>query len=62
MSKYKMVCGRCGSEEVRADAYAEWNIETQEWEISNVFDKGSVCEGDECQGLETRIIEIAIEE
>jgi len=37
-----------------ADAYAAWNIERQEWELVNTFDKGAVC--DDCDG-ETRIKE-----
>lgn len=52
----RMVCGTCGSDDVRADAYAEWNEELQQWEVSAVFDKGAVCEP--CGG-ETRIEEVA---
>jgi hypothetical protein len=48
--KEKPVCRECGSDDVRADAYAVWNVEAQEWEVSATFDKGSVCEkcGGEC--------------
>ncbi len=42
--KLKMVCSRCGSENVRADAYAEWDVDNQKWELTTTFDKGSVCE------------------
>ena len=49
-----MICSYCGSENVMADAYAAWNIERQEWELVNTFDKGAVC--DDCDG-ETRIKE-----
>ncbi len=38
------VCPRCGSDNVAADAAARWNREWQEWEVSNVFDKGHGCE------------------
>jgi hypothetical protein len=37
------VCPRCGSDNVAADAAARWNREEQEWEVSNVFDKGHGC-------------------
>lgn len=40
------VCPRCGSDNVAADAAARWNVERQEWEVSNVFDKGHGC--DDC--------------
>jgi hypothetical protein len=42
-------CNECGSTDVLADAYATWNIETQEWEILNIFDNYvcNVC-GGEC--------------
>jgi hypothetical protein len=55
MPKMQMICRNCGSINVVADAYAGWNVETQAWEISNVFDKGAHC--DECEG-ETRIDEV----
>ncbi|MBR0693633.1 hypothetical protein [Bradyrhizobium lablabi] len=46
----KPVCDECGSDDVKADAYAEWCVESQTWEISATFEKGSVCEscGGEC--------------
>lgn len=50
--KEKPICRACKSDDVRADAYAEWNVEKQEWEISATFDKGAVCET--CGG-ETRL-------
>jgi hypothetical protein len=46
--KQKPVCGNCGSSDVLADAYASWNSETQDWELSNTFDKGAHCES--CDG------------
>ena len=51
----KMICATCGGDDVRADAYAAWNVDTQEWELVTTFDKGSVCE--DCGG-ECRIEEI----
>lgn len=50
--KEQPVCNRCGNEDVLADAYASWNFETQEWEISQAFDKNAFCPG--CDG-ETKI-------
>ena len=46
------VCSLCGSENIKADAYAVWDPETQQWELSETFDKGAYCQG--CDG-ETRI-------
>jgi hypothetical protein len=42
------VCPRCKSDNVAADAAARWNPEQQDWEISNIFDKGHGC--DNCGG------------
>jgi hypothetical protein len=56
MSVLLMVCGTCGSTKVLADAFAEWNVSNQQWELQNTFDKGAYCEG-KCDG-ETRIEEI----
>jgi hypothetical protein len=52
--KVKMVCSQCGSDEVRADAYAEWDVESQSWELAQTFDKGAHC--DKCDA-ETRLEE-----
>lgn len=57
--RVKMICGHCGGENVQADAYAHWNVETQQWELTNTFDKGAIC--DDCDG-ETRIKEVIIPE
>lgn len=48
----KPVCRTCGSDEVVSDAYAAWNVDRQEWEVSATFDKGATCE--KCGG-ETRL-------
>jgi hypothetical protein len=50
-------CGACGGENVRKDAYAEWNVELQQWELSAIFDH-TVC--DDC-GCEDSAIEKVIE-
>jgi hypothetical protein len=44
MKKEYPVCSFCGSDNVRADAYAQWNRDRQEWELTTTFDKGAVCE------------------
>ena len=46
-----MACATCGSTEVLADAYAEWDVEAQEWEVQSVMDKGHHCNAcdDECR-------------
>lgn len=47
MARIKIVCSVCGSDDVRRDATAAWNVETQAWELAAVMDQG-YCEG--CQG------------
>lgn len=34
----KPVCPRCGSEDLACDATARWDIESQSWDISGLFD------------------------
>jgi hypothetical protein len=36
--KIKKVCEKCGSEDVWVDAAAEWNTDTQSWELGNMWD------------------------
>ena len=38
MTKHKVKCGTCGSEEVRKDAWGAWCVETQEWELDAIYD------------------------
>lgn len=59
MTKIIMVCRRCGSADVGADASARWNTDTQEWELTSTYDKGSSCEV--CEG-ECRIEEMPLED
>ena len=54
MKKLNMVCSSCGSHNVLRDAYVEWNVEAQDWEIRSVFD-ASIC--DDC-GAEGCIEEV----
>lgn len=43
-------CTECGSTDVRIDAWASWNEETQEWELAETYDNPYCmeCEG-ECK-------------
>lgn len=50
----KMVCSECGGDNVKADAYATWDVANQRWECAETFDKGAYC--DDCDG-ETRLEE-----
>jgi len=56
--KLQIVCSTCGSANVRRDAWAEWEPETQEWVLGSVFDDGhcEVCEG------ESRLEEVAVDD
>lgn len=35
--KEDKVCERCGSDNIRLDAWTVWDIEKQEWVLDNVF-------------------------
>jgi len=59
--KVQMICEKCGSTQVLRDAWAEWDVESQEWVLQNVFDH-AVCESDVCNGAETAIDEVPVEE
>tara|TARA_R110000868_G_scaffold300126_1_gene560527 strand:+ start:52623 stop:52814 length:192 start_codon:yes stop_codon:yes gene_type:complete len=54
--KTRHMCSVCSSEDILADAYAEWNIEKQEWQLQNVFDySGAFCNA--CDGPTTLVQE-----
>ena len=36
-------CPNCGSNQVVQDASVCWDIESQDWEINTVYDKGAAC-------------------
>jgi hypothetical protein len=36
--KEKPVCTDCGGDNVSADAWSRWDIEKQQWELSQTFD------------------------
>ena len=48
-----ILCRACGSQNVRRDAYAEWDDEAQIWVLASVFDHG-IC--DDC-GAENSLVE-----
>jgi hypothetical protein len=58
MKKFKMVCAKCGSEEVLKDSYAIWSVEEQKWILHSVHDHTN-CE--KCGG-ECDVQEIVIKE
>lgn len=38
--KVKYVCSHCGSSNVETEAYAQWDIETQQWLVSEIREDG----------------------
>jgi hypothetical protein len=52
-----IVCGSCGSNEVSRDAWANWSVKMQQWELGSVFDYGH-CHN--CDG-ESRLVEVELE-
>lgn len=52
--KIAIVCGSCGSTNVRRDAWADWSEEQQTWVLGTVFDAGHC---DDCGG-ESRLEEV----
>ena len=56
--KLNMVCKTCGSDQVVRDAWAEWEPESQQWTLQNVFDYAycESCEG-ECSIEEKELVE-----
>jgi len=37
--KIDIVCHTCGSNKVIIDAYAEWCVESQDWELCSTYDE-----------------------
>jgi len=33
-----MKCANCGSSEVRKDAWAAWDLNTQQWDLAAIYD------------------------
>ena len=37
--KYKYICPICGGDNVVSDAWASWDVESQQWVLENTFDQ-----------------------
>ena len=55
--KLKFTCNECGSDDVQAEMYCEWNIEQQRWEPDFINDF-SQCWCQRCQDG-TRISQVS---
>tara|TARA_B100000780_G_scaffold105745_1_gene74030 strand:+ start:554 stop:730 length:177 start_codon:yes stop_codon:yes gene_type:complete len=55
MTNINIVCEKCGSGNIVADALAEWDISSQEWVMTAVLD-ATVCKEceDDCRTIEER--------
>jgi ribosomal protein L37AE/L43A len=51
----KPVCAACGSDDIREDAYAVWDVHSQAWTLQTTFDD-YVCK--DCGGTELQWVEI----
>ena len=38
-------CSRCGSSDIRVEAFAEWNERVQGWRVKELLDGNQVCNG-----------------
>ena len=54
----EIACGWCGSPEVARDAWAEWDVERQEWVLGRVLDDGWCFACEEERGLVERRINL----
>jgi len=52
-SKIQVLCKHCGSTNISRDAWSNWNVDGQQWELRTVFDHAH-CH--ECDG-ETTLVE-----
>lgn len=52
------VCNTCGGDTVTRDAWAEWDVETQDWVLGAAYDY-AFCH--DCEG-ETRLVEVQLED
>lgn len=55
--KVQMVCAHCGSSDVMRDAWAEWDVETQDWVLGTIFDHAHC---NDCDG-KTTLSEVALD-
>lgn len=56
--KIDIICGTCGGRNVSRDAWANWSVTQQDWELGAVFDYGH-CH--DCDG-ESRLEEVPVVE
>lgn len=55
--KIEVVCETCGSAEVLLDAWAEWDVEQQDWTLHDTLTQGFCCACDgECHLIEREVI------
>lgn len=54
--RFAMICGSCGSNDVSRDAWADWDIATQQWVLRVAFDYAHCHRCD----AETRISEVEL--
>jgi hypothetical protein len=43
MQKITYVCTECGSDDIRKDAVVAWDVETQTWVLTSIFDNSDCC-------------------
>lgn len=56
----KIICSKCGSEDLLFDAYAYWDVNEQEFKLANTFPEGDVyCNGCDKHDISTREIKIS---
>lgn len=41
--KARPACSKCGSSDVRCEAFAEWNERLQDWRIKELIESNQVC-------------------
>lgn len=55
--RLQILCNQCGGSKVTRDAWAEWSVENQDWQLGAVYDY-AFCH--DCEG-ETRLVEVELE-
>lgn len=53
----KYVCNMCGGDTVTRDAWAEWDVDTQDWVLGAAYDYAFCHDCEE----ETRLMEVKLE-
>lgn len=56
--RIKLVCNTCGGDDITFDASARWNVETQEYEMTGLYDNKDCQDcGGECH---TEAVELGV--